>query len=86
MPARETEKEEARSFEEAVAFFEQHRDEFLKDYEGKFIALIGYQVVDCDEDWGILARRVYQRYGYREIFMPKVERVPTVVHIPTPLV
>lgn len=71
-------------FEESVAFFERHREEFLKDYAGKFIALIERQVVDTDSDWETLAVRVYARYGYREIFMPRVERIPTIVDIPTP--
>lgn len=74
----------ADSFEAARAFFEQHRDELLKDYEGKSIAIIAGKVVDSDVDRIALAHRVYEKYGYKAIYMPKVERTRRVVQIPTP--
>lgn len=74
----------ADSFEAAVAFFEQHREKLLEDYQGKFVAIVDQKVVDSDTDGVALALRVYEKYGYREIYMPKVERTPRVVNIPTP--
>lgn len=72
------------SFEAAVAFFQQHREELLQKHDGKFIAIIDNQVVDFDVDRIALAHRVYEKHGYKAIYMPKVERTPRVVHIPTP--
>ncbi|MBI2886018.1 MAG: hypothetical protein HYY02_02290 [Chloroflexi bacterium] len=72
------------SFEPAVAFFARHRDELLRGYEGKFIAIIDEKVVDSDVDRVALAHRVYAKHGYKAIYMPKVERTPRVVRIPTP--
>ena len=84
MYAKSSHEDAADSFERSIAFFEKHRHELLRDYEGKFIAIIRDQVVDSDADWEVLARRVYQRLGYGDIFMPKVERQPRRTHIPSP--
>ena len=72
------------SFEPAVAFFEQHREALLQEYEDRFIAIIDDKVVDSDVDRIALAHRVYEKHGYKAIYMPKVERTPRVVRIPTP--
>ena len=72
------------SFEDAVAYFEDHRQALLKTYEGKYIAIIDRQVVDSDSSWEALALRVYTRYGYKDIFMPKVEQHAQTVHIYSP--
>jgi len=72
------------SFEPAVAFFEQHREELLQKHEGRFIAIVDDKVVDSDVDRIALAHRIYEKHGYKAIYMPKVERTPRVVRIPTP--
>ncbi len=72
------------SFEDSLAFFDRHREELLKDYEGKYVAIIKREVVDSDVDWRELAIRVYKKYGYRDIYMPKVERNPQPVRIRSP--
>ncbi len=48
-------------FELAAAFFDQHREELRKTYADKYIALLDGRVLDADEDWETLARRVYRR-------------------------
>ena len=71
-------------FEESMAFFEKHKDELLRNYEGTYIAIIDNEVVDSDEDGVALALRVYEKYGYKAIYMPKVEREPRKFRIVSP--
>lgn len=71
-------------FQEGKAFFEANQQKLLDKYEGKYIAILNREVVDTDDDFSILAERVYSRYGYKDIYMPKVERKRTILHIPTP--
>jgi cell division protein FtsZ len=71
-------------FQEAKAFFEARRRKLLDKYEGKYIAILNKEVIDADDDFSLLAERVYSRYGYKDIYLPKVERGGTILHIPTP--
>jgi cell division protein FtsZ len=71
-------------FQEAKAFFEANRRKLLDKYEGNYIAILNKEVIDVDDDFSLLAERVYSRYGYKDIYMPKVERKGTILHIPTP--
>lgn len=71
-------------FQEGKAFWEANRQKLLDKYEGKYIAILNREVVDTDDDFSILAERVYSRYGYKDIYMPKVERKRTILHVPTP--
>jgi len=71
-------------FREAKAFFETNISKLLDKYEGKYITILNREVVDADEDFSLLAKRVYSRYGYKDIYMPKVERKGTILRIPTP--
>lgn len=72
------------AFREAQAFFEAHRQDLLTEYESKYVAILDGQVVDSDDDFAPLAERVYRRVGYRDVFMPRVERQPSVMRIPSP--
>jgi len=76
--------EEITEFRGAKIFFEANRQKLLANYEGKYIAILNEEVVDADDDFSTLAERVYSRYGYKDIYMPKVERKGTILHIPTP--
>jgi len=76
--------EEITEIREAKVFFQANREKLLAEYEGKYIAILGGKVMDTDEDFSVLAERVYSRYGYKDIYMPKVERKETILHIPTP--
>ena len=78
------ERSDSEEFEEAVKFFNANKERLVKDYKNKFIAIVDNEVVDFDEDFSGLAERVYKKYGYRSIYMPKVTREPEVAHIPTP--
>jgi len=56
----------------------------LEKYGGSYIAILEGEVADADDDFSTLAERVYSRYGYKDIYMPKVERERAILHIPTP--
>jgi len=71
-------------FQEAKAFFEANTRKLLDKYQGRYIAILSREVVDADDDFSLLAERVYSRYGYKDIYLPKVERKGTILHIPTP--
>jgi cell division protein FtsZ len=71
-------------FQKARAFFEANRQELLAKYEGKHIAILNGKVVGADDDFSTLAEGVYNRYGYKDIYMPKIKKERTILHIPTP--
>lgn len=74
------------AFREARVYFETHRESLLIQYEGKYVAILNGRVIDSDTDFSQLAERVYRREGYRDIFMPRVERRPSVLMVPSPRV
>jgi cell division protein FtsZ len=76
--------EEVIEFQQAIAFFKANQQKLLSKYEGKYIAILNGEVVDADSEFSILAERVYSRYGYADIYMPKVEKKGIILHIPTP--
>ncbi len=75
--------EERLSFERARDYYRDHFEELLSQYSGKYIAVLDDQVVDSDSSFHDLATRVYAKYGYRDMFMPKVVR-DRVVYIRSP--
>lgn len=54
--------------------FEANKDKYLDEYEGKHIALMNGVVLDFDNVFSNLAKRVYEKYGYKAIFMPLVTK------------
>ena len=75
---------ELTGFPRARTFFKSNHSKLLAKYEGKYIAILNTEVIDADDDFSLLAERVYRRHGYKDIYMPKVERKGTILHIPTP--
>jgi len=75
--------EQGETFEADLAFFKANREQFLKDYLGKWIAVINQTVVDSDAEFDTLARRVYAKHGYKAILITKVEAEPGVVSVPS---
>ena len=60
-------------FERERAAFERLKPELLKTHRGKFVAVVNEQVVDADTDRVQLVLRVYDRFGYRPIYVQLVE-------------
>jgi len=61
------------AFERARAAFERLKPELLKTHRGQFVAVVNEQVVDVDTDRVKLVLRVYDRLGYRPIYVQLVE-------------
>jgi hypothetical protein len=55
-------------------FYEDQKEKYLAEYEGKYIALENGILLDSDLDFSALAKRVYEQHGYRPIFMPFVTK------------
>lgn len=81
---KEAEKSESALFHADQEWFAQHKHGLLKQYRGQFVAIVGGQVVDSDQDFSKLAQRFYGWYGYRDLYMPKVTEEVGPVRIPAP--
>ncbi|MGP8215065.1 MAG: DUF5678 domain-containing protein [Bacteroidia bacterium] len=64
--------------------FESKKSELLKRFKGKYIAMLNGEVLDNDTDISELASRIYEKYGYRTIFMPLVTAKKEKVHRMSP--
>lgn len=73
-----------RHFLQAKRYYEevlQKDEDWLKEHLGGYVAIIGNEVVDSDKDFSKLAPRVWKKYGYGPIFIPRVTRGPRVEYI-----
>lgn len=68
------------------AWYEKHFKRLVDRYEGQFVAIIKGAVVDHDDDFAMLAERVFAKHGPRPIFMPRVVRAPRVARVRSPRV
>jgi antitoxin (DNA-binding transcriptional repressor) of toxin-antitoxin stability system len=68
-----TRTESVEAFERERAAFERLKPELLKTHLGQFVAIVNEQVVDVDTDRVKLVLRVYDRFGYRPIYVQLVE-------------
>jgi PHD/YefM family antitoxin component YafN of YafNO toxin-antitoxin module len=71
------------AFERERAAFERLKPELLKTHRGKFVAVVNEQVVDMDTDRVKLVLRVYDRFGYRPIYVQLVEEYPPRRRLPS---
>lgn len=69
-----------------IAWYQRNRSKLLPRYPGEYVAIIDGAVVDHDHDFSALAERVFGRFGYRSIYMPRVQRDEAVVRIRSPRV
>ena len=76
--------EEITQFNESRSFYKANLEALLRQYEGKYVAILDQRVIDSDVDFSRLAERVFKCVGYRDIYMPKVQRKAKVVSIPSP--
>ena len=78
LPAVELEHDEvsenAALFEAEKRTFWALRERLLDQYEGEYVAIHQGRVVDHDTDKIKLGLRVYQRFGYRPIYVQLVSR------------
>jgi len=71
------------AFERERAAFERLKPQLLKTHRGKFVAVVDEQVVDLDTDRVRLALRVYDRFGYRPIYVQMIEEHLPRVRLPS---
>ena len=71
------------AFERERAAFERLKPELLKAHRGKFGAVVNEQVADVDTDRVNLVLRVYDRFGYRPIYVQLVEEHPPRLRLPS---
>ena len=57
-----------------LAWYESRKAHLERKYAGQYVAIVGRAVVDHDEAFEALARRVFARFGARSICMPRVGR------------
>ena len=81
---RETEFMMQSPFEKGKAYFERNKETLIRNYEGKYIAIWGNQVLDSDTSFSSLAQRVYEKLGYVSIYMPFVTSKPRVLRFHSP--
>ena len=74
------------SFQADWAYYQENRDRLLKEYGGRYVAIVDRTVVDSDDEFETLAKRVYATHGYRPIVMTQVEAEPRVVSVRSPRV
>ena len=73
-------------FEADLRWFDEHRRELARTYGEKYLAVVNKQVVDSDVDFSNLARRVYAKYGYRDLVMKWASEEERVYHVFSPQV
>lgn len=57
-----------------MRWFDKQRERMERDYAGEYVAIIERKVVDHDASFELLAERVFESEGARNIFMPLVAR------------
>ena len=67
-----------------MMWYRKHRRSLLRRYRGEYVAIVDATVVDHDRDCFALARRVFGRFGDREIYIPRVEPGDRVIRIRSP--
>ena len=73
-----------RLFTEERNFVRQKWEQLITDYGGRYVAILGTSILDSDRDFSALAGRVYERFGYKRIFMPFIGQSRKVYRIPAP--
>lgn len=54
-------------------WYRKHQPKLVERYAGQYVAIIDGAVVDHAAEFHEVARRVFDRYGNRSIFMPRVQ-------------
>ena len=68
---------QAAAIDQEQRAFESQHNELLEQYRGRYIAMIGGQVVDDDLDRMALRRRIRQQYDDSPVLITSVEEEPT---------
>lgn len=67
-------------------YYLRNKKEIEEKYIGKFIAIVNEEIVDTDQDFSELSKRIYKKYGYKTIFMTFVSKKDQFIKAPSPRV
>lgn len=70
--------------EKAAEYYEENKEKFLVDFEGKYIAIINDNTYKIGSDLISVANSVYEEFGYQDIFITKVSREDEVIRLTHP--
>ncbi len=71
-------------FKREIKAFEDNLETLLLDYKGKFVAIVGGEVIDYDEDEKSLVKRTLQNYKHVPMYIQKVEKEIETIELPSP--
>lgn len=62
------------------------KEKLLEDerYRGKWVAILHGELIDYDEDGSVLAKRVYEKHGYRPILIERIIEKERPLRFPSP--
>ena len=75
---------EAEQFERSREYYKSNLPDLVAEYEGEHIVIIDDKMVDSAAEFSDLAERVYRQCGYRDIYMPRVQREAGMVQVRSP--
>ncbi len=72
-----------RTFDKNRGYYYSHKNELLKKYKGKYVAIWDDSVVGIGSDVDELSERVYAEKGRKPVFFTLVAEHPQVVRFPS---
>ena len=72
--------------DESAHWYEANKARLLRRYRGRWLAIVGKEVLDSDADWEALAERMIARLGATPFFMPRVEPEERIARLRSPRV
>lgn len=71
-------------YERGKEYYSTHRVTLEKTYPNKFIAIWRDEVISYGDSFGKVAQAAYEQVGYRDMYIPKVEKKRTPMRMPSP--
>jgi PHD/YefM family antitoxin component YafN of YafNO toxin-antitoxin module len=78
----EQRRKDLEAFEREREAFERLKPELLRTHRGQCVAILNGQVVESGSDKIEVLDRVYERFGYRPVYVQWVEERPRVYKVP----
>jgi hypothetical protein len=78
----EQRRKDLEAFEREQEAFERLKPELLRTHRGQCVAILNGQVVESGSDKIEVLDRVYERFGYRPVYVQWVEERPRVYKVP----
>lgn len=72
------------SIKDAEKYYEENKDKFLQNFEGKYLAIINENSYKVGDDFASVAQSAYQEFGYQDIFITKVIEETEIIRLTRP--